>query len=244
MNQEKLKKIINITKKLNILYLEDNIDVREQTLKMLNLFFDNITVGTNGNEGLSIFKEKNKYESSSLDLIITDIEMPEIDGISMINKIREIDKKIPILIFSAHSRTDYFLKTIDAGIVGYVLKPYNAEQISNSLMNLIEKEELSSLNEHILPLENNFVWNNEENALFKNEKIIKLTKSEIKLFKLFSNSKGSLKSYNEIEEYVFDDLTSNSKRVRNLMSRLKTKLGYELFESIYGHGYKLNFKNE
>lgn len=38
MNQEKLKKIINITKKLNILYLEDNIDVREQTLKMLNLF--------------------------------------------------------------------------------------------------------------------------------------------------------------------------------------------------------------
>ncbi|WP_320033905.1 response regulator transcription factor [Halarcobacter sp.] len=244
MNQEKLKKIINITKKLNVLYLEDNIDVREQTLKMLNLFFDNILVGVNGNEGLSIFKEKNKYESSSLDLIITDIEMPEIDGISMINKIREIDKKIPILIFSAHSRTDYFLKTIDAGIVGYVLKPYNAEQISNSLMNLIEKEDLSSLNEHVLPLENGFVWNDEENALFKNEEIIKLTKSEIKLFKLFSNSKGSLKTYEEIESYVFDDLTSNSKRVRNLMSRLKTKLGYELFESIYGHGYKLNFKND
>ncbi|XOB60585.1 response regulator transcription factor [Campylobacterota bacterium DY0563] len=244
MNQEKLKKIINITKKLNVLYLEDNIDVREQTLKMLNLFFDNIIVGVNGNEGLSIFKEKNKYESSSLDLIITDIEMPEIDGISMINKIREIDKKIPILIFSAHSRTDYFLKTIDAGIVGYVLKPYNAEQISNSLMNLIEKEDLSSLNEHVLPLENGFVWNDEENTLFKNEEIIKLTKSEIKLFKLFSNSKGSLKSYEEIESYVFDDLTSNSKRVRNLMSRLKTKLGHELFESIYGHGYKLNFKNE
>ena len=243
MDQKKLKKIINITKKLNVLYLEDNIDVREQTLKMLGLFFDNITVGTNGSEGLSIFKEKNKYESSSLDLIITDIEMPEIDGISMINKIREFDKKIPILIFSAHSRTDYFLKTIDAGIVGYVLKPYNVEEISNSLINLIEKEDLLNVNDHILLLENGFIWNDHEDMFLKDKEVVKLTKSEIKLFKLFSRSKGSLKTYNEIESFIFGDESSNSKRVRNLISRLKSKLNYELFESIYGHGYKLNLKN-
>lgn len=244
MDQNKLKKIINITKKLNVLYIEDNIDVREQTLKMLTLFFQEIEVGTNGKEGLELFKERNKYESTSFDLIITDIEMPETDGISMINSIRELDKKIPILIFSAHSRTDYFLKTIDAGIVGYVLKPYNVEQISNSLINLIEKEDLKSINDHIIPLENGFIWNDEENALFKDEEMVKLTKSELKLFKLFSNTKCSLKSYDDIESYVFDDLTANSKRVRNLMSRLKNKLDFDLFESIYGHGYKLKHKKD
>ncbi|WP_044414948.1 response regulator transcription factor [Halarcobacter anaerophilus] len=244
MDQNRLKNIINITKKLSVLYLEDNVDVRNQTLKMLNLFFEDIEVGTNGNEGLTLFKERNKYESTSFDLIITDIEMPEIDGISMINKIREFDKKIPILIFSAHSRTDYFLKTIDAGIVGYILKPYNIEQISNSLEKLIEKEDLSYLNEHILVLEDGFIWNSEKNTLYKNEEIVKLTKSELKLFRLFSNTKTALKSYDDIEIYIFGDITSNTKRVRNLMSRLKTKLDFDLFESIYGHGYKLKHKKD
>ncbi len=242
MNQDKLRKIISITKNLNILYIEDNQDVREQTLKMLQIFFDNITVAENGEEGLNYFTASNKYESTSFDLIITDIEMPVIDGISMINTIREYDKNIPILIFSAHNNTEYFLQTISAGIDGYILKPYKNEQISNALMNIIEKNKLNISNEHIIHLEDNFIWNSEESLLYKNETPIKLTKNEIKLFTLFINSKGALKTYDEIETYIFSDFSANSKRVRNLVSRLKSKLDYEIFESIYSHGYKLKYK--
>ncbi len=242
MNHDNLKKIIDITKSLNTLYIEDNNDVRNQTLKMLNIFFENIIVATNGNEGLSLFKSKNKFESSSFDLIITDIEMPVKDGITMINQIREIDKEIPILIFSAHSNTEYFLQTIDAGIDGYILKPYSIDQISNSLSKIIEKNKLKTINNHIINLENDFLWNTEDSLLFKEEEEIKLTKSEIKLFTLFISTKGSLKTYDEIENYIFDEYSTSSKRVRNLMSRLKQKLDYELFESIYGHGYKLKYK--
>ncbi|TLP35755.1 response regulator transcription factor [Arcobacter arenosus] len=242
MNHDNLKKIIDITKSLNTLYIEDNNDVRNQTLKMLNIFFENIIVATNGNEGLSLFKSKNKFESSSFDLIITDIEMPVKDGITMINQIREIDKEIPILIFSAHSNTEYFLQTIDAGIDGYILKPYSIDQISNSLSKIIEKNKLKTINNHIINLENDFLWNTEDSLLFKDEEEIKLTKSEIKLFTLFISTKGSLKTYDEIENYIFDEYSTSSKRVRNLMSRLKQKLDYELFESIYGHGYKLKYK--
>ncbi len=242
MNHDKLKKIIDTTKSLNTLYIEDNNDVRNQTLKMLDIFFDNIVVATNGNEGLNLFKSKNKFESSSFDLIITDIEMPIKDGITMINQIRELDKEIPILIFSAHSNTEYFLQTIDAGIDGYILKPYSIDQISNSLSKIIEKNKLKTTNNHIINLENDFLWNTEDSLLFKNEEEIKLTKSEIKLFTLFISTKGSLKTYDEIENYIFDEYSTSSKRVRNLMSRLKQKLDYELFESIYGHGYKLKYK--
>jgi len=244
MDPSRLKNIIKITKQLSVLYLEDNFEVRNQTIKMLKLFFDDIEVGTNGNEGLTLFLKRDKDETSSFDLIITDIEMPEIDGISMINQIREYDKKIPILVFSAYSKTDYFLKTIDAGIIGYILKPYDIEQISNSLEKLIEHEELNYLNKHILVLDNGYIWNIEKNTLFKDEEIVKLTKSELKLFKLFSDTKTPLKTYDEIELYVFGDITCNSKRVRNLMSRLKSKLNYDLFESIYGCGYKLRHKKD
>lgn len=243
MNQDKLKSIISFTKNLKVLYIEDNFDVRKQTIKMLQIFFSSIVVAENGSEGLTLFTENDKYESTSFDLIITDIEMPIIDGISMINSIRDLNKNIPILIFSAHSRTDYFLKTISAGIDGYILKPYNIEQISNSLMNIIEKNKLSSSNEHIINLEYDYIWNVNDSLLYKDENIIRLTKNEIKLFNLFISSKGSLKTYDEIESFIFNDFSSNNKRVRNLVSRLKIKLDYEIFESIYSHGYKLKYKN-
>jgi DNA-binding response OmpR family regulator len=210
---------------------------------MLSFFFNSIEVATNGSEGLDIFKENDKYESSSFDLIITDIEMPIIDGISMITSIRELNKDIPIIIFSAHSNTDYFLKTINAGVDGYILKPYNIDQISNTLMNIIEKNRLSNINDHIIHLEDGFIWNLKDSLLYKEEDIIKLTKNEIKLFHLFINSKGSLKTYDEIESYIFSDFNSSNKRVRNLVSRLKIKLDFEIFESIYSHGYKLKYKN-
>lgn len=242
MNQENLQKIIFTTKNIKVLYIEDNKDVREQTLKMLKIFFDNITIAQNGEEGLNYFNSNNKHESTSFDLIITDIEMPVIDGISMIYSIREHDKTIPIIIFSAHNNTDYFLRTISAGIDGYILKPYSIEQISNSLMNVIEKNRLSPTSNNLVHLEDDFIWNTEESLLYKNDEPIKLTKNEIKLFTLFINSKGSLKTYDEIESYIFIDFSSNNKRVRNLVSRLKTKLDCELFESIYSHGYKLKYK--
>lgn len=243
MNQDKLREIISITKRLSILYIEDNLDVRNQTIKMLKIFFDNIEIADNGESGLELFKLNNKYESTSYDLIITDIEMPILDGISMIIKMRKLNKDIPILIFSAHSNTDYFLKTINAGIDGYILKPYNIDQISNSLMNIIEKNRLSFTNEHIIHLEYDFIWNVEESILSKDENQLKLTKNEIKLFILFINSKGALKTYDEIEAFIFQEFSANNKRVRNLVSRLKTKLNYDLFESIYSHGYKLKYKN-
>lgn len=243
MENAKLNKILESTKDLNVLYIEDNKDVREQTLKMLQIFFNTITLAKNGQEGIEIFKKNITAKNSSFDLIITDIEMPVLDGISMIDEIREIDKDIPILIFSAHSNTEYFLRTINAGIDGYILKPYNIEQISNSLMSIIEKNRLVNKNNEIVHLDEDFLWNIKDSLLYKDDQVVKLTKNEIKLFSFFINSKGALKTYEEIESFIFEDVSTNSKRVRNLVSRLKIKLETEIFESIYSHGYKLKYKN-
>lgn len=242
MIQDTLQKIIKSTKNLHLLYIEDNKEVREQTLKMLQIFFQDICIAKDGQEGLELFLNNSKNDSNSFDLIITDIEMPHKDGIAMIDNIRQFDNEIPILIFSAHSNTDYFINSINAGIDGYILKPYSIEQISNALMNIIEKNRLLPTNNHIVHLHDEFVWNNQKHTLYKNEEAVKLTKNETKLFKLFIKSKGSLKTYDEIDSYIFDDFSDTNKRVRNLVSRLKNKLNSELFDSVYGHGYKLRYK--
>jgi DNA-binding response OmpR family regulator len=232
-----LQDLIKHTKHLNVLYVEDNLEVQTQTVKMLNSFFNSISVANNGEIGLKLFLEDNSYH-----IIITDIKMPVIDGLSLIESIRKINKQIPIIVLSAYDDKDYFLKTINAGIDGYILKPYNLIQITQTLNNIIQKYDFEKILKELIELEFGFFWNKNSNQLFKNNQQIKLSSNEIKLFQLFINDNDLTKSYSEIETFVFGFYEKDMKKIRNLMSRLKLKLDYDLFETIYSHGYSLKYK--
>ena len=151
MTPDKLENIIKCTKNLNILYIEDNISVQKQTTKMLESFFNKIYLANNGKEALELFEKENLYN-----LVITDIEMPLLDGISFIEAIRKYNKKIPIIVLSAHDNKNYFLKTIKAGIDGYILKPYTLEQIVQTLEYIIDKYDMQKIFENLIKLEFNF----------------------------------------------------------------------------------------
>lgn len=237
MTADKLENIIKYTKKLNVLYIEDNLHVQKQTTKLLQSLFNEIDLADNGKIALELFKQNNFYH-----LVITDIEMPLVDGISFIETIRECNKKIPIIVLSAHDNKDYFLKTINAGIDGYILKPYKLEQIAQTLEYIIEKYDFEKIFSNIVKLEFDFVWYSNSNQLYKNDSLIKLSKSESKLFELFLSTNSIIKTYDEIEYHIFDNCEDNTKKLRNLISRLKIKLGHDLFETIYSYGYSLKYK--
>lgn len=237
MAPDKLESVIECTKNLNVLYIEDNTYVQEQTIKMLESLFNQIHTADNGKEALSLFNEENTYH-----LIITDIEMPLLDGISFIDIIRKYNKKIPIIVLSAHDNKDYFLKTINAGIDGYILKPYTLEQIIETFDKIIEKYDLKKLFNNIIKLECDFHWNKKECQLYKEDTLVRLSKSERRLFQLFIETNSLSKTYDEIEYYIFDEPSVNTKKIRNLISRLKIKLEYDLFEAIYSYGYSLKYK--
>lgn len=237
MQVDKLRDLIKHTKNLNILYVEDNIEVQTQTTKMLQSFFNNICIANNGKVALELFANNKSYH-----ILITDIKMPVLDGLGFIESIRKTNKKIPIIVLSAHDNKDYFLKTINAGIDGYILKPYTLEQITTTLSNIVEKYEFNIMDKKIIELEFDFIWNKTENQLFKNNEIIKLSRNEIKLFQLFVDNYSLLKNYREIETFIFGTFDNDMKKIRNLMSRLKVKLNYELFETIHSYGYSLKYK--
>ncbi len=118
---------------LNLLYVEDSQEAREMTLLLMEEFFDNITVAVDGQDGLDKFRE------NDIDIIITDINMPKMNGLAMAEQIRDIDKNIPILIISAHNESDILLKSIKIGIDGYLLKPINFEQFTDTLNRSTER---------------------------------------------------------------------------------------------------------
>ena len=77
----------NKAKKLSILYVEDEAEVRDRTVNLLSNFFPNIDVAVDGEEGLE------KYLQNSYDIVITDILMPKMNGLELISHIREKNKK-------------------------------------------------------------------------------------------------------------------------------------------------------
>ena len=128
-----IDKLITYSQKLNVLYVEDNNDAREMTTMILEDFFGKIVVAVDGEDGF------NKFQNNHIDIIITDINMPKLNGLEMVEKIRAIDNDIPILILSAHNESNFLMDSIKLGIDGYILKPIDIDQLTILLNKIIDK---------------------------------------------------------------------------------------------------------
>ena len=128
-----LESIIQHSHNLKLLYVEDNEDARVSTLAILEEFFDDIIVSVDGLDGLQKFKD------NQIDLVITDINMPKMNGLDMVKEIRAIDAEVSILVFSAYNESGYFIDSIKLGVEGYLLKPIDIEQFLGVLSKIIDK---------------------------------------------------------------------------------------------------------
>ncbi len=133
MDKEQFAQLITSTKKLSILYVEDDKKARESTLTLLETFFLKIDTAVDGEKAYA------KTELKEYDLIITDINMPKLNGIELIQKIRAVDTHIPIIILSAYDDKDYFVQSIKYGVDGYILKPVELEQFYTMISKVTKK---------------------------------------------------------------------------------------------------------
>ena len=135
---DNIEEIIKYSQQLNLLYVEDNQEARESTIFVLEEFFDNIIVAINGQDGLNKFKENQE----NIDLIITDINMPKLNGLEMTEKIKAIKNTIPILVLSAYNESGFFIDSIKLGVEGYLLKPIDIDQFLGVLEKVTQKLKL------------------------------------------------------------------------------------------------------
>jgi len=132
-----LKDIVSVSKGLKLLYVEDNKEVREQTVKMLDNFFDDITEAVDGEDGLTKYKEAN----GTYDLIISDINMPRLDGVDMSREILSIDPKQLIIIITAFNEKEQIARLDEIEIVDYLHKPVEFKQFIEILGKAIKSYE-------------------------------------------------------------------------------------------------------
>lgn len=125
---ENIAQLKNLAKGVSLLYVEDNDDLREAFAHYLKNFFDNLVICKDGQEGLEAYKTK------QFDIVVTDIEMPRMNGLEMSQAIKLITPYQHILIISAYKDTSNYEKAIKIGIDGYVLKPIEFEQVNETLI--------------------------------------------------------------------------------------------------------------
>ena len=122
-----LNQLLKMGKSMRILYVEDDEALQQELTLLLSDIFETITLASNGEEGLEAYK-KNSY-----DLVITDIRMPILDGVGMIEKIRHINPTQSIIVTSAHNEAEYLIKLIHLGVDSFITKPLSSVEIFETL---------------------------------------------------------------------------------------------------------------
>ncbi|SFV90539.1 hypothetical protein MNB_SV-4-864 [hydrothermal vent metagenome] len=120
-------------KSVRVLYVEDYEALRDTMQSVLEGYFKEVVTAKDGKEALKLF------EKEHFDLLITDIAMPNMDGIEMLRQLRNIDSDIPVIITSAHNELHYFQSAIGNGIDGYLIKPIDFREFDTVFEKVIKK---------------------------------------------------------------------------------------------------------
>ncbi|MCK4440365.1 MAG: response regulator transcription factor [Sulfurovaceae bacterium] len=226
-----MNKKYKLLKDKTVLYVEDDSILQKNIMNTLGHFFDKLLIASNGDDAYDIYiKNQNK-----IDLIITDINMPKTDGITLSKLIREYDKNLPIIIISAYTDTDYLLDSIDLNIVKYITKPFTTKKIINLLDKLLE---YFKLNNYII-INNNIRLNYENGELIIDNKNIKLTNREKIFLKLLSEN--NIITYDMMYDYMWDiDKSPSSDAIKSFIKKIKRKLPHNLIKNQHSVGYYLD----
>ena len=127
------KLILEYSKNLNVLYVEDNKELRESTVKIFKNYFSSVQTAANGEEGLDKYNEYFEINKQCYDLIISDINMPTMNGIELADIVLSEHYEQAIVFITAYNEVEYLQKSIDLGISGFITKPIAVEQLKKVL---------------------------------------------------------------------------------------------------------------
>ncbi|QOY54976.1 response regulator [Candidatus Sulfurimonas marisnigri] len=203
-----LKKLKELSENFSALYVEDDIEIQTTMMRYLKKFFHTIVVANDGVDGL------NSYEKGKFDIIITDLSMPKMNGIEMIKKIKDMDENQSVLITTAHSESKYLHSAFKMGVDGYILKPFDLEQLNQELYKIVYK-----------------LKKFKENEIYKEhlKEMVEQKTSELNATIKFQhhNYEKTLLSMVEMIEERDTYTAGHSKRVAEYCQKIAKQMGYD-----------------
>jgi len=202
-------------KNITVLYVEDNDTVRTQTEKIFNKLFKKSYVGVDGVEGFKLYQE----HMLEIDVIVTDINMPNLSGLDMIKKINKFNNSIATIVTTAHSDSDNLLKAIDINIDKYITKPIQIKELTVAIVELVLKyRRINNMEDLAKGLVQKTTLTDKENNELSYE--LEVTKNQNHYFKTI------------IDHLVVNFKTDKNGNITNISTKFKIFFGYD--DSILG----------
>ena len=222
----------DLLQNFTLLYVEDEESVRKSAVEYLCRITAKVIQAKDGKEAITLWKKHKP------DIIITDINMPRLNGLDMASYIRSQDKDVQIIVATAHSDTEYLLKAVELQLVKYIIKPITKEKLTNALemsINLISDK--SKFN---LKLSKTASYNAYEKVIIDTDQEIKLTKNELLFLDLLAHHHTRVVSYEEIEGAIWAYEGMSQDAIRSLVRGIRKKVPEQSIENVSGIGYRLH----
>lgn len=223
---------------MRILVVEDEIDLQEAIADGLRM--DSYAVDTcdNGEDAYELLYVE------AYDLVVLDLNLPKMDGLEVLSKIREEKPELKVLILSARSNVEDKVKGLDLGANDYLGKPFDFSELEARIRNLLRRKFTQESN--LLSFGEMSVDLAKRTAYARGDEIV-LTKKEFSLLEYFLHNRSRVVSSEELIEHIWDenaDSFSGAIRVHisSLRKKLKSVFEYDPIETKIGQGYCLTQK--
>lgn len=214
---------------MKILVLEDNIRLANLIVEALEQKNYHVSLFSDGKKALEAI-------DNGYDCFILDINVPGMDGISLLKEIRSMDANTPAIIISANIELDTIQDAYHKGCDEYLKKPFYMYELELKIEKLCKPKVCH------LKLPQGFSYCIENETLLDGEgEEVKLAKKEILLLNLFAKNLGKNITFERIEQYVWEGELTTTENIRALIKRLRKKLPEETIENQGGVGYKLHY---
>lgn len=216
---------------MRILVVEDDADLNRQLVEALEDAGYVVDRAFDGEEGHFL------GDTEPYDAVVLDIGLPEMDGISVLERWRTAGRSMPVLILTARDRWSDKVAGIDAGADDYVAKPFHIEEVLARIRALIRRAAGHASSEIVCgPVR----LDTKGAKATVDGSPLKLTSHEFRLLSYLMHHMGEVVSRTELVEHMYDqDFDRDSNTIEVFVGRLRKKMGIDMIETVRGMGYRM-----
>ena len=227
--------MFNVIHPYSILFVEDEDSIRSNYVEYLKRYYKNVYEAQNGEVAYEIYCLKKP------DILIVDINIPKLNGIELLEKIRINDFNTKAIMLTAHSDTNHLLKATELKLTKYLVKPITRIELKEAL-SLVHNElnNFKIIPTNKIKIDDNYFWDNNSMDLYYNNTTIELTPQEKKILQLFFDNINKTLSYEIIINFVWNDSYDDKlDSLKTLIKKLRKKTPDNLIKNVYAIGYKV-----
>jgi len=224
------------TNEYSVLFIEDEKAIRANYVSYLKKHFKNVYEAEDGESAYEIYKSKRP------ELLIVDINIPKLNGLDLLKRIRETDRETRAIMLTAHADVKYLLEATELNLSKYLVKPITRQELKDALSNALDDlNRFTTTANKRVSLKENFYWNNETRELYNGNSLVSLTKTELEVFSFFILNVNKITTYDECIWKVWGEYSEYKiDAFKTLIKNLRKKLPPNTIKNVFGIGYKLS----